>query len=437
MAASLARHVPAASHLTLALSGGLDSVALLHAVSALRASHPFALDAVHVHHGLSPRADDWTRFCERICDALGVRLVVHRVRIAADDPAGIEAAARRARRQIFADLASDFLLTAHHQDDQAETLLLQLLRGAGPKGLAGMAEVHRAAGWRAAQLRPLLAVSRRALRDYAQTHALEWVEDESNADPRFRRNALRVDVLPVIEKHFPGAAGTLARAASLQAEAAGLLDELSALDARGACHDGRLDCAVLRTLPPARARNLLRAFIASQGWPQPPARRLEEAVHQLRHAGPGAGVGVALGPMTLHRYRDEAYLVPARTSTLEPARRCWQGEPDIRLVEIGKAVRFTPAVGAGLSRARLEAGRVEVGVRSGRESLRLSPGGPHRTLRNLMQESAIPPWERARAPLVFWNDQLVWADGIGVDADFRAAPGEAGVVPEASPIEAG
>ncbi|MBS1185259.1 MAG: cell cycle protein MesJ [Proteobacteria bacterium] len=142
VADSLARHVPPHARLVLALSGGLDSVVLLHVLVALRDQTPFTLQAVHVHHGLSPQADDWAQFCTRLCASHAIEFEIHRVRIARDDEAGVEAAARRERQRIFAGLDTDFLLTAHQQDDQAETLLLQLLRGAGPRGLAAMAELR-------------------------------------------------------------------------------------------------------------------------------------------------------------------------------------------------------------------------------------------------------------------------------------------------------
>ncbi|MCA1978503.1 MAG: tRNA lysidine(34) synthetase TilS, partial [Thiobacillus sp.] len=152
VADALARHVPPGAHLVLACSGGLDSTVLLHVLAALRAGHRFRLSALHVHHGLSPNADRWAAFCAGLCAAHGVPLQVERVQVPDKDPAGVEAAARRERRRVFAGVDADFLLTAQHQDDQAETFLLQALRGAGPKGLAGMAECQRPPGWRAAQL---------------------------------------------------------------------------------------------------------------------------------------------------------------------------------------------------------------------------------------------------------------------------------------------
>ena len=428
VADALARHVPPRARLSLALSGGLDSVALLHALVSLRDRHPFELRAVHVHHGLSPRADDWADFCARLCALHAVDLAVHRVEIARDDAAGVEAAARRARQRIFAAVDADFLLTAHQQDDQAETVLLQLLRGAGPKGLAAMAELQRRPGWRAAQFRPLLRVPRADLLAYAQAHGLTWVDDESNQDTRYRRNALRQQVMPLLAAHFPGSSATLARAAALQAEAAGLLDELARLDAVDAIEGGRLDCAMLARLSPSRARNLLRHFIERQGLPMPHARQLNEALHQLLDAKKDARLCVRLGPVEVWRFRGGTYLVPPPPAAAAPVR--WQGETVLWLPPAGARVRMEPVVGAGLKRGVLEAATVTLGVRQGGECLRLHAGGPRRSLKNLLQEHAIPPWQRDRLPLLWCDGRLAWAAGIGLDAELCAAPGEAGVMPQ-------
>jgi tRNA(Ile)-lysidine synthase len=423
----LARHVPAHARLALALSGGLDSVVLLHALLALRDQYPFELQAVHVHHGLSPHADDWATFCAQLCTSHAVELTVHRVRIARDDAAGIEAAARRERQRIFAALDADFLLTAHQQDDQAETLLLQLLRGAGPKGLAAMAELQPRSGWRAAQLRPLLGMARADLRDYAQAHGLAWVDDESNRDTRYRRNALRQQVMPLLASHFPGAGATLARAAALQVDAAELLDDLARLDAAEAIEGDRLDCAALARLTLPRARNLLRHFIEQQGQTMPSARRLNEALHQLRSAQADARVQVGLGAVELWRFRGGAYLVPIAPVAAAPVR--WQGEAEIWVPAAGVRVHLDAVTGAGLKRDVLMSGEVTLGVRQGGERLRLHVGGPHRSLKNLLQEHAIPPWQRGRLPLLWCNGQLAWAADIGFDADLSAVPGEPGVLP--------
>ncbi|MHB1144298.1 MAG: tRNA lysidine(34) synthetase TilS [Thiobacillus sp.] len=427
MADSLARHVRPHARLVLALSGGLDSVVLLHILLGLRDQHPFELRAVHVHHGLSPRADDWADFCARLCTPHAVELDIHRVRIARDNAAGVEAAARRERQRIFAALDADFLLTAHQQDDQAETLLLQLLRGAGPKGLAAMAELQRRPGWRAAQLRPLLGATRVDLLAYAQAYGLAWVDDESNLDTRYRRNALRQQVLPLLAAHFPGSSATLARAASLQAEAAELLDELARLDAQDAIVGDRLDCGALARLSLPRARNLLRHFIEQHGQPMPSARQLNEALHQVLEAKADARVCVRLGQTEVGRFRGGAYLAPLAPPAAAPVR--WQGEASLWVPAAGVGVDMEAVSGAGLKRAALTAGEVTLGVRQGGERLRLQAGGPHRSLKNLLQEHAIPPWQRDRLPLLWCDGRLAWAAGIGLDADLRAAPGEAGVMP--------
>ncbi|MBI3432709.1 MAG: tRNA lysidine(34) synthetase TilS [Hydrogenophilales bacterium] len=431
MADVLARHVPPHARLTLALSGGLDSVALLHVLLALRDVHPFELRAVHVHHGLSPHADDWAGFCGRLCAAHAVELTVHRVQIARDDPAGIEAAARRARQCVFAALDADFLLTAHQQDDQGETLLLQLLRGAGPKGLAAMSEAQKQPGWRAVQLRPLLNVARADLLCAAQAVGLEWVDDESNQDTRYRRNALRQQVIPLLAQHFPGAGRTLARAAALQADAAELLDDLARQDAREAISGDRLDCGVLARLSIPRARNLLRHFIEQHGQTLPSLRRLDEALHQLRDAHADARVRVNLGLMELWRYRCGAYLVPGKQPRAGAVD--WHGEATIRVPAAGVSVRMDRVIGAGLRQTALEAGEVTLGVRAGGERLRVHAGGPRRSLKNLLQEHAIPPWQRERLPLMWCDGRLVWAAGIGFETELCAGPGEAGILPQVEP----
>ncbi len=431
----LARHVAPRARLTLALSGGLDSTVLLDVLAALRERHAFLLQAVHVHHGLSPHADDWADFCVRLCAAHDVDLRVAHAIVPRDDQAGIEAAARRERQRIFAAQEADFLLTAHQQDDQAETLLLQLLRGAGPKGLAAMPEVQRRPGWRAALLRPLLGAGRAALRDYAAARALRWVEDESNAEVRYRRNALRCEVMPALARHFPGCAATLARAATLQAEAAALLDDLAQLDARTAIADDRLDCEALSRLTPQRARNLLRHFVGRSGLPLPNARVLEEALRQLLGARHDARVRINLNPWELWRFRGGAYLVPPAPPLVGPVR--WQGEATLWVPACGVQVQFESVVGKGLKLGLLAGREVMLGARQGGERLQLQAGGPHHSLKKLLQEHAVPPWQRARLPLLWCDGHLAWVAGIGFDAALCAGPGEAGVSPRMVEARAG
>jgi len=233
VARALAASLTRPGRVAVALSGGRDSVALLCAVAALpeaRARDPIA---IHVHHGLSARADAWQASCEALCQRLRVPLAARRVSVDPADPEGMEAAARRARYAALSAAAVEakaaVVLLAHHQDDQAETLLLQLARGAGPHGLAGMAEARTDEGgliW----LRPLLRLPRSAIDAWVRSRGLAFVDDDSNALPRHRRNALRLAVVPAFARIFPGYPGTLARAAALQADAARLIDDLAAQD---------------------------------------------------------------------------------------------------------------------------------------------------------------------------------------------------------------
>lgn len=433
MAAVLARHVPPGARVVLAYSGGLDSSVLLHCLVTLREAANFQLSAVHIHHGLSANADDWAAFCMARCAAHGVSLSVERVQLLPDDPAGVEAAARRARHQVFAGLDAGFLLTAHHQDDQAETFLLQALRGAGPKGLAAMAECQHPRGWQPVQLRPLLGMTRAQLQAAATALDLCWVEDESNASERYRRNVLRRQIMPRLAEHFPGSACTLARVAAHQAEAAELLDALAAIDAAEPLADTpeglRLDCAALATLPPARARNLLRFFIARHGVVLPGTRRIEQALHQLLTARRDARVQIEFGHAVLWGWRGGAYVVPA---TPLPTPVVWQGETRLHLPGLG-TLDFQPVIGRGLRQAACLPGRLVLGCRQGGEHMRLSAGGPTRSVKGCLQARGVPPWVRARLPVLRCDDAPVWVEGLGCHAGWLAGPGETGWVPHWQP----
>lgn len=263
-------------------SGGCDSLVLLHLLSRLMLNG--RLSAVHVHHGLSPHAGAWACFCEEQCALLGVPLRVRRVSVPADAGEGVEAAARRARYAVFAEVDADCLMLAHHAGDQAETLLFNLLRGCGVTGAAAM-PVERRHGERRV-LRPLLDESRADIESWARQQGLRWIEDESNADWHHTRNYLRHAVMPLLTERFPAAGSALVRAAANFAEAGELLDDLAAVDwaAVGDGETARL--ALLRALSPARLKNLLRYRLRMLGWQVPVADRLEEFVRQVRLAAP-------------------------------------------------------------------------------------------------------------------------------------------------------
>jgi tRNA(Ile)-lysidine synthase len=411
--------------LCVALSGGRDSVVLLHALFEL--ALPVELTALHVHHGLSPNADAWVDFCGGLCADLGIPMTLRHVAVPRDTGSGLEAAARALRHAAFDECGANgtqWLALAHHRDDQAETVLLNLLRGAGVDGAAGMLaeRPHGASGVRL--IRPLLDVPRAALEAYAASRNLLWIDDESNADTDFRRNYLRHEVMPRLAARFPGSDAALARAAAHFAEAADLLAELAAADRLLAAPAGRIEISRLKTLSTARARNLLRHELRLAGSPAPDTRWLDEALRQLGSERAEVATCVSVGRHQLHVYRGEVHVV-AVSVPAPVAPFYWRGEA--MLPWAGGELRFSETSAAGLSREKLAAGELRIVARSGGERLQPDARRPRRTLRNLLQEAAIPPWERERLPFLWCGDELAWIGMLGVDCRFACAPGEPGL----------
>lgn len=426
VAERLAPHLPRHSRILVGLSGGIDSVVLLHLLHDLAPRFGWRLSAMHVHHGISPNADAWAEFCSVLCARHGLPLQIERVDIAPlRDEHGIEAAARKLRHAALASQDCDFVALAHHADDQAETLLLQLLRGAGTKGVAGMAFLAKG---RPAIVRPLLDVPRSGLESYARQHALEWVEDESNADDAYPRNFLRHRVLPLLGQRFPAWRETLPRSAGHFAEAAGLLDDLAALDAQGVLAGGRLEAGRLRDLPVARAKNLLRHFLHLQGAPMPQAAQLDDMLRQLLEAREDAQVCVGYGGWEVRRYQDGVFAMSALAGFDTRQVLGWNGEGSLWWPPLQTNLSFTESVGQGISLNKLRAAPVTLRLRSGGEALKPHPHAATRSLKNLMQERRIPPWQRERLPLLFCGDELACVVGVEVAAAYRAGGDENGLV---------
>lgn len=407
--------------LTLALSGGVDSVVLLDLLLQVRSSLNFSLSAIHVNHQISPHAADWADFCAALCAKHAVPIQVKKVHVARRSSLGLEAAARAARYQAFAELDTDLLLLAHHLDDQAETLLLNLLRGAGVRGASGMQAVR---GDACALARPLIDVPRAILMAYAKQHRLVWIEDESNVDTAFTRNYLRHDVLPLIERRFPAYRQTLARAAQHFSEADTLLDDLAALDAAHAVHAEKLNLTALAWLTPARAKNLLRAYLKSQGVPSLDTERLQEWLRQLLTARADSRVVLGVAGLMLRRYRGQAWVELDAPLPEQNWQMAWRGERALKLDLLGGKLSFTAATGAGISLAKLTQTEVTLRLRQGGEKLKPDCRRPRKTLKHLLQDAAIPPWQRERLPLIYCGAHLVAVPGIGIDCGFHASPGE-------------
>lgn len=407
--------------LLLAFSGGLDSRVLLQLLTLIKSRLSFNLSAMHIHHGLSPNADSWADFCSATCSTLGVPLEIVRVQVDQDSGLGLEAAARAARYQALLGSDADYVLLAHHQDDQAETLLLQLLRGAGVKGLSAMGAIDS----NRRLLRPLLDISRAKLQTYAEQQGLHWVEDESNADVNYDRNYCRQQILPVMLKRFPAAGATLARSAAHLAEAAHLLDELAVMDAEHHVLDGQLKISGLAGMSEPRARNLLRWWLSAHQQQALSNARLREVLNQLVSAKADAGIKLTVGNAVIRRYQDLAYLelnMPPATIAMT-----WQGEAELQLPD-GSQLVFERVTGVGLALERLGVTKLRISQRNGGERFKPNLARPTRTLKHLLQEAQIPPWLRERLPLIYCEDTLAIVPGIGVASELQAGPHEQGLM---------
>ncbi|HEX7219135.1 MAG TPA: tRNA lysidine(34) synthetase TilS [Burkholderiales bacterium] len=366
------------------LSGGVDSVVLLHLLSKNT-----AVTAIHVHHGLSPNADAWAAFCRRLCKRLGVPLQIQKVKVVKRGE-GLEAAARRARYEAFAKSKADCIALAHNLDDQAETVLMNLLRGAGVRGARGM--LAQSSFGKKTLLRPLLGMPRAAILAYAREHGLQWIEDETNADESLIRNFIRRRVGPLLDVKYPRWREALARAARHFATRQAGADEL------------------------------LRKFLQTKGLRAPSEAKLAEMLKQLTSRG--SRTLIEHDGARLRLYRGKVFqdrdLAAFRPLT-------WKGEARLALPELGGELRFRRVRGKGIA---ADAKPLQVRIRKGGERLQPDSRRPRRTLKNLFQEAGVPPWERDRLPLLARGEDLVWVPGLGIDVKYRAANNESGFLPE-------
>jgi len=416
--------------LCLGLSGGLDSVVLLHALVA----GGFKPRVIHVHHGLSDHADQWAAFCEQLCSDFGLSFVCERVRVSSEGK-GIEDAARRARYQAFAQhmSASDALLSAHHLDDQAETVLLRLLRGSGPKGLAAMSTRRTLAVgelWR-----PLLGVPRVELERYAQAHDLSWVEDESNKDEGIERNFLRQNVMPLLAERWPGFAERWQQSAKLCGDLDALAsdqanEDLITANWRVERLGFSFDLSACTDFKPARWRQLLRRACELAELEPPGLRHLEALDQQLSMAKSDALIAVSWGCCSLRPFQGRLYLLPvepevAGSHALEHWRnpRVWDPALTLKLGDWALLVK------AGIGAECLSIGDrpVSVGLRQGGERCQPAGRGHSQTLKKLLQEFGLEPWLRPSVPLLYIGGVLAAVGDLWVCEGFQAKPGESGV----------
>lgn len=428
--ASVLEKLPRAPHYIVAYSGGVDSHVLLQLLAAQRDALSGALSAVHVNHQIQRGSGDWEVHCRAVCEDLN--LPFHCLRVDGRPRRGEspEAAARSARYRALADwLPVDaVLLTAQHRDDQAETLLLQLLRGAGPKGLAAMPEDTALGAGRL--LRPLLHCSRAQILEYARQQGLRWVEDPSNSDTRYARNLLRQRVLPELRQHWPGLSKTLARAATHQADQAELAEALAVQDHAACRVSGANRCLsvnALRSLSAARQRNLLRYWIHTQGLTAPTQVVVQRIRTEVLTQRADARPRIDWPGVELHRYRDQLFVMPPLPIHDNAARQAWNGTADVWLEQAGGELGVTPARGEGL-RQSVAASGLEIRFRQGGERIQPAGRGHHHALKKLFQEWQVPHWERSRIPLLFQHEILVAVAGHCVAEGFQAGANETGLL---------
>lgn len=405
------RDLPQPEHYLVAYSGGLDSHVLLHALATFQGQYAIPLRAIHVQHGLHPDAAHWATHCQAVCQALEVPLQVVSVQLDPPPGASLEAVARAARYATCWQhaLPGTMLLTAHHADDQAETILLQMLRGAGIAGLAAMpvCRMIPPSGWHA---RPCLGWSRRTLYDYAQQQALSWIDDPSNQDTAFDRNYIRQQVMPLLQARWPAASHTLARSASHVAAVLPLVQAQAQQDLADCCdQDKRLRVSILRQLPEVRCQQVLRTWIRKDGQPVPNQAQLSQITDQILNAPPDGQPQIAWQNTEVRRYRDTLWLL-SRPSPPPPTRPlAWSSVARTLMLPPGCGTLCRITAEQGIPARYWQQNRISVRWRS--QGIRCRPAGRRgsRSFKRLCQDYGIPPWQRPYLPLLYLDDQLLIA----------------------------
>lgn len=406
----------------IAYSGGVDSHVLLDVCVRLRSELNLELKVIHVNHGLSSNASRWRRHCEAVCKQYGVPLHAEKVSIAPLKGESLEAAARDARYGVFSRLMQPghLLLTAQHQEDQAETFLLQMLRGAGIKGLASMPAIKPFAGGQ--HMRPLLSHTKQSILQYAHQQSLRWVEDDSNSDMRFARNFIRQSVLPVLQRRWPKVSSTIARSAAHCADSAALLNEIvsgALIDVQGSGVNTLSVKRLLLQKPNMRAL-ILREWIVRQNYILPDHRKMQTIQECVLTANWDRMPAVEWEGVSLRRYGDDLFLCVRELNALTESSFEWSLDQPLALPCIGE-LTVVAAQGEGL---KGDLKSVTVRFREGGEVIKKD--GIHQSLKKLFQVWRIPPWERDKIPLLFESDRLVAVVGYLISDDDKVSGSQVG-----------
>lgn len=409
-----------------ALSGGVDSCVLLQQLAVFQKQLTgIELGAIHVHHGLSPNADQWASHCERICKELDIPLAIQRVSIEQQSRQGLEQLARQARWRALFEVAApdDVIWLGHHQDDQVETLMLKLLRGSGVLGAGAMYGVSTQQSRYV--LRPLLDLPKSQLIEIARQAKLGWVEDESNTNTEFARNFLRQNVFPVVETEWPGYRSALSRFAEHMQQSQRLLEQLAEQDWHQANRDGALSIAEICSLNIDRQSNLIRYWVSQRAHYLPNAKALQNFLEQLNQARTDSRVQLDWGTWRIQQSGDSVHLIEKQDTVAAEFRLLWDSYPEELVINainnrlrVNELAADKDKVGVVGVRPPNSTEKVWVCSRVGGE--RCWPQGRSKTtqLKKVFQELSVPNWQRDRIPLVFYNDQLVAAVGLFYDRRF-------------------
>ncbi len=430
---SYQRLSPTPKRYVIAYSGGCDSHALLCALNELRHENPPQLPcsqvvAIHINHGLHEQSDDWEQHCKLVCTELATDFISTQLNLTIPKGESLEAYARAARYDaIRAQLKDgDMLLLAQHQDDQAETLLIQTLRGSGVKGLAAMPGlVCYGSTW---QARPMLSLTQIEIEEYAKQQKINWINDPSNDDEKFDRNYLRHQVIPKLKQRWPAMSKTLSRVARHQADTDQLITELALSDWHHCKQDEctQLNIIGMSDLSQVRQKNLLRFWIGEQnGLPMPDSKTCQLLIDQVISASVDAEPELRWADVMVRRYRNVLYVAKQSNTDVPIWQQSWDLSSPLALPD-GKSLNVRTAKGQGLM-LPAEQAAVNVRFRRGGEKCQL-PGRQHRhELKKLMQEWGVPPWQRNQIPLICVGEQVVQIVGFSVCEPYIAKPGQMGV----------
>lgn len=417
---------PTATMFCVAFSGGIDSTVLLHAMARVCSKTPaISLRAIHVNHQLHEQADQWAEHCRQVCVELHVSLEVHRITVNLNSGIGPEAAARQARYNLFRERMrpDEVIVTAHHQQDQLETFLLQLLRGAGVTGLAAMPVLTNfGSGW---LLRPFLDIASAAISAHAGEFDLNCIDDPSNRDTGLDRNYLRHEILPRLKLRWPAAPATAARSARLCAEASSILTSVASEDADAALVGNRLRLLPLKELSQPRQNNLIRYTLCKLGYPYPSDRQIRTGIRELLNARGDSQPHICWGGVQVRRYRGQIYFLADQDFENANGTYSWDPVTELDLGSVRGSLKVEKSIGSGLAKQFLE-NFLTVKFRGGGERIRPAGERHSRTLKNLFREAGVLPWMRSHVPLIYAGEWLVAVGDLWVDAEATARYGEQG-----------